>query len=120
MCFNLQHVDLIGGVHETVAALLLEEWKNDMNGEIDSINQILPNAPAGECRPFATLGEKAEAIRTWISSVLRKYTHYKSEHRRCVNEAAATLKLTLPHDIMLKNILPFVELPSDTSEGEVS
>ena len=113
------HVDLVGGVHETIAGLLMEEWKHDMSREIDAINQILPNAPAGECIGLhAPLGEKAEAIRTWIRSVLHKYTHYKSEHRHYVNEAAAALKLTLPHDIVLKNILPFVELPSDTSEGE--
>ena len=120
-CKNLERVDLVGGVHETVAALLLEEWRNDMNEEIDAINQILPNTPAGgwdwvnnEIDP----GEKAQAIRTWIRKVLRKYIYYKAEHRRYVNEAAATLELALPHDIVFKNILPFVELPSDTSEGE--
>ena len=48
-CKKLVHVDLVGGVHETVAALQMDEWKHDMNREIDSINQILPNAPAGEC-----------------------------------------------------------------------
>ena len=102
-CDELHHVDLVGGVYETVAALLKEEWKNDVSKEIDAINNILPRD-----------GEKARAIRAWITSVHRKYTHYKAEHRRYVNEAAATLKLTLPHDIVLKNILPFVELPSDT------
>ena len=120
-CKNLKRVDLVGGVHETVAGLLWEEWRNDMNEEIDAINQILPNTPAGgwdwvnnEIDP----GEKAQAIRTWIKKVLRKYIYYKAEHRRYVNEAAATLELALPHDIVFKNILPFVELPSDTSEGE--
>ena len=47
-CENLKQVDLVEGVvHETVAALQLEEWRNDMNEEIDSINQILPTTPAG-------------------------------------------------------------------------
>ena len=47
-CHNLRQVDLVeGGVHETIAALQLEEWRNDMNEEIDSINQILPNTSAG-------------------------------------------------------------------------
>ena len=116
-CDKLHHVDLVGGVYETVAALLSEEWKSDMKEEIDAINHILPNAAAGG---ILKGGEKSQAIRTWIKSVLRKYIYYKAEHRRYVNEAAATLKLTLPHDIVLKNILPFVAvaLPSDTFEGE--
>ena len=68
-CVNLEHVDPVGGIHETVAALQLEEWRNDMDDEIDSINQILPNAPAGT---DSYMGEKAMVIRTWIRSVLRK------------------------------------------------
>ena len=113
-CDRLHLVDLVGGVHETVAALLMEEWKHEMNEEIENVSQILPLAPGGNAQ--WDFGEKAQAIRKWIRSVLRKYTHYKAEHRRYVNEAAATLKLTLPHDILFENILPFVELPSDTSE----
>ena len=33
-CNKLESVDLVGGVHENVAALLLEEWKNEMNEEV--------------------------------------------------------------------------------------
>ena len=119
-CEKFNHVDLVGGVHETVAALLMDEWKNVLNKEIYEINRILPNTPAGYYNEEEELilGEKARAIRAWIKSVLRKYIHYKSEHRRYVEEAAATLKLTLPHEILFENILPFVELPSDTFEGE--
>eukprot|EP00985_Skeletonema_marinoi_P002561 scaffold1057_cov203-Skeletonema_marinoi.AAC.9 len=48
-CANLKHADLVEGeVHETIAALLLEEWRNDMNEEINSINHILPDTPAGD------------------------------------------------------------------------
>uniref|UniRef100_A0A7S2E6T2 Leucine-rich repeat domain-containing protein n=1 Tax=Ditylum brightwellii TaxID=49249 RepID=A0A7S2E6T2_9STRA len=47
-CDNLKHVDQVEGeLHETIAALQLEEWRNDMNEEIDSINQILPTVSAG-------------------------------------------------------------------------
>ena len=114
-CENLYHVDLVGGVHETIATLLLEEWKNDMNEEIDSINQILPNTHAGTSRD---VGGKAQAIRMWIGSVLRKIIHYKAEHYRYLNEAAAILQPTLPNDIVLKNVLPFVELPAYSFDGE--
>ena len=33
-CDNLKHVDLVGGVHETIVALPMEDWRNDMNAEI--------------------------------------------------------------------------------------
>ena len=115
-CHKLHHVDLVGEVHETVAALLKEEWKNDMSKRTHAINRILPNTPSGG-NAKGDYGEKAQAIRKWIRKFLRKYNYYTAEHRRHVNEAAATLKLTLPHDILFENILPFVELPSDTSEG---
>ena len=106
-CENLKHVDLVEGeLHETVAALQLEEWRNDMNEEIVSINQILP----------ARL-EAARAIRTWIRSVLRKVIHYKAEHQRLLNEQVATaLEHSLPLDIVMNNVLPFLELPSYTFE----
>ena len=42
-CEKLNHVNLVGGLHNTFAALLLDGWRNDMNEEIDAINQVLPN-----------------------------------------------------------------------------
>ena len=39
-----------------------------------------------------------------IRLVLHKCNHYKSEHRRCLNEAAATLQRALPKDIVLKRV----------------
>ena len=114
-CVKLNHIDLIGGVHETVAALLMDQWKNDMNEEIDAICQILRNTRAGD---FREVGGKALAIRGWITPVLRKYDKYKSKHCRYLNVAAAALQQALPNDILMKNILPFVELPSDAFDGE--
>eukprot|EP00985_Skeletonema_marinoi_P023371 scaffold15546_cov66-Skeletonema_marinoi.AAC.1 len=114
-CGNLEHVDLVGGIHETVAALQLEEWRNDMNKEINSINQILPTARAGST--LGDVGEKAIVIRTWIRSVLRKLIGYKAQHRRLLDEAATTLEfVSLPKDIVVENVLPFLELPSYTFE----
>ena len=115
-CENLHQVDLIeGNLHETIAALQFEEWRNDMNGEIDSINLILPFAEAGfwdydydEGDP----GEKAQAIRRWIRSVLDKIIHYQGEHRLLLNKAATTLQVALPNEIVMNDILPFLELPS--------
>eukprot|EP00985_Skeletonema_marinoi_P029537 scaffold28122_cov126-Skeletonema_marinoi.AAC.4 len=117
-CDNLKHVDLVEGeLHETVADLQLEEWRNDMNEEIDSINQILPTAYAGSGWEDDD-GGKARAIRIWIRSVLRKIIHYKVEHQRLLDEAATSLQLALPQDIVMNNVLPFLELPSYSFEVE--
>ena len=124
-CDKLNYVELIEGeLHETVAALHLEEWRNDMNEEVDSINRILPNANAGYLdydgaglREVSYGSEKARAVRRWIRSVLRKIIHYQEVHQRIL-EAAATLKLLLPQDIVTNNVFRFIELPSHTFEVE--
>ncbi|KAK1734287.1 leucine-rich repeat domain-containing protein [Skeletonema marinoi] len=114
---NLLHVDLVEGeLHESIDALLWEEWKNDMNEEINSINQILPTTPAGAGDAVVDMGGKALAIRMWIRSVLRKIIQYKAQHFSVLEEAAARLKLALPQDIVIKNVIPFLELPSFTFE----
>ena len=119
-CDNLRQVDLIGGeLHETVTAFHLEEWRNDMNREIDSINHLLPNAAAGGFGygfDATDPGEKAQTIRRWIRSVLRKIIDYQEEHRRLLEQdVATTLQLVLSNsDIVMNNVLPFLELPSYT------
>jgi len=117
-CENLVQVDLVEGeVHETIAALQLEEWRNDMNEEIDSINRILPTVDAGFSEEDDDVGGKVEAIRTWIRSVLGKIIHYKAEHQRLLDEQVTTvLELALSQDIVMNNVLTFLELPSYTFE----
>ena len=118
-CACLMHVDLVEGeLHETIAALQLEEWRNDMNEEIDSINRILPSARAGGDidREELDPGEKAQTIRTWISSVLGKIIRYQAEHQLLLNEASSTIHLALPQDIVMNNVLPFLKLPTHAFE----
>ena len=110
-CVELRHIDLVGGVHETSAALLMEEWKNDMNEEIDTISQLLTRTYSGNDKKR---GGKAKAIRRWIRTVLDKIIRYTEEHRRCVNEAGAILQPSFQYDILFKNVLPFLNLPGDT------
>ena len=116
-CYNLKQVDLVERVelNDIIAALHLEDWRNDMNEEIDSLNRILPDAAAGYyCYISADNGEKAQRIRTWIISVIRKINHYQVQHQHVLNEATSTLQLVLPRDIAMNNVLSFLALPSYT------
>ena len=95
------------------------DWKNDMYDEIDAINHILPNKPAGRTGSRddeGEIGENAFAVRTWIRSILYKIIDYKTEHSLILNEAATTLQLALPNEIVNKNVLAFLELSSYTFE----
>ena len=87
-CPNLTTVDLVGGIHKTVASLHLDTWRKVMNWEIQRINHII--LPGGTAHH-----EKADAVRQWMQSVSRKIDHYKAEHRALVKEAAALLELAL-------------------------
>ena len=85
-CYNLSQVDLVGGIHKTISSLLLESWRNEMNDVINEINYVLPNT---------TTHEKTRAIRHWIERVIRRITHYKSEHCRLLKEFTTLLELAL-------------------------
>jgi hypothetical protein len=85
-CKNLTTVDLVGRIHNTVASLHLESWRNEMNEEIQRINQILP---------CTVHHEKSSKIVEWIQSVISKIDHYKVEHRALVKEAMVLLELAL-------------------------
>jgi len=85
-CTNLKTVDLVGGIHRTVASLHLEGWRNEMKDEIYRINQDLPNIRA--------LDKTAE-IQQWMESVIRRITYYKDEHIAILKEATTLLELAL-------------------------
>ena len=120
-CGKLNQVDLVDGelLHETIAALYLEEWRNEMNNEIDAINRILPSVDDGgwDGDDDPDYG-KAATIGGWIIVVLRKINHYKTEHQRMLGEAGSSLQHVLPHDIVMNNVVPFLELPPHTFEVE--
>ncbi len=115
-CGNLNRVNLVeGGLHEIIAALQLEDWRNKMYEEIHSINKILPNVDVRTAYYNNGVGGKAMVIRAWIGSVLRQLVHYKAEHRLLLGESFAHI-FHLPRDIVMKNVLPFLELPSNAFE----
>eukprot|EP00985_Skeletonema_marinoi_P013809 scaffold6903_cov119-Skeletonema_marinoi.AAC.1 len=87
-CPDLTTVELVGGIHNTVASLHLERWRNEMKDEINRINQVLPNT---NTRPVS----KSRLIQEWIRSVIRQFDHYKAEHIRLLKEATTLLELAL-------------------------
>eukprot|EP00985_Skeletonema_marinoi_P022458 scaffold14356_cov194-Skeletonema_marinoi.AAC.3 len=85
-CEHLVTVDLVGGIHKTIASFHMEKWRTEVEEEIHRINQVLPYTPADD---------KAEAIRQWMDAVLDKMDHYKGEHYRYVKEGITLLELAL-------------------------
>ena len=85
-CNNLTTVDLVGGIHKTVSSLHLESWRNEMNGEIQKINQILPGTAHDE---------KTDEIAQWIRTVIIRIYIYKAEHRELLKKATTLLELAL-------------------------
>ena len=85
-CPDLTTVDIVGGIHNTVALLHLENWRNGMKGEINRINQVLPDTFAGE---------NTAVTQEWIRSAIRRLDHYKVEHRSFLKEATTLLELAL-------------------------
>ncbi len=81
-CSFLTTVDLVGGIHKTVASLHLQSWRNEMNEEIQRINQILPNTVENE---------KTNVVRDWIESVINRIEHYKTKHRALLKEDTTLL-----------------------------
>ena len=105
-CGDLKQIDLVEReeLQETVASFLLEDWRTDMNEEIDSIVPDLQNADEGRnlryhpstgFTPDSQIGEKAMVVRRWMSSVISKLNHYKAEHQRLLNESATVLDLAI-------------------------
>jgi hypothetical protein len=86
-CNDLSRVDALDGrIHKTISSLHLDSWRNEMEEEIDRINLTLPNIRAND---------KTQPIRQWITTVLSKMEHYKSEHKILVKEAMTLLELAL-------------------------
>ena len=87
-CDNLTVVDLVGaeGIHKTISSLLLENWRDEMNVEIDRINRELPSTDSVE---------KTNTIRLWIRSVIDTMDRYKAEHNRLLKDHMTQLELAV-------------------------
>ena len=84
-CTKLVTIDLVGGIHQTVASLHMESWRSEVNNEINSINQTLPTISRG----------KTEVIQQWMRSVINRLNHYMAEHHNILMEATTLLELAL-------------------------
>jgi hypothetical protein len=86
-CDDLVSVGILDeGIHKPISSLHMERWRNEMKAEIDRINQTLPNT---------YWREKTQEIQQWITRVLNRIAHYKSEHQTLVKEAMVLLTLAL-------------------------
>jgi hypothetical protein len=85
-CSNLTTVTIVGGIHKTIASLHMESWRNETREEINRINEVLSNTPSGG---------KTAVIRQWITSVMGRIEHYKTEHKALLKEATTLLELAL-------------------------
>jgi hypothetical protein len=83
-CPNLTTLNLVGGIHTTVASLHMESWRNGMREEINRINRSLSSTNAWR---------KTAEIQQWITSVIGRIEHYKTEHKALLKEAASLLEL---------------------------
>ena len=138
-CFNLTTVDLVGaeGMYNTISSLLLENWRNEMNEEISRINQELPDTHAYEKTDTIRLWirsvinkmehYKAEHNRQlkehmtqlelaiWKAKLDEKEdnsTMKVQAHRAKVDVGSARneKRITSGADIIIKNVLPFLQL----------
>lgn len=85
-CVDLHKVDLVGGIHNTIASLHMESWEDEMKEVIDQINLVLPDTYHLR---------KTEELQSFIQGVHRRLEYYKSEHRRILREASTLLELAL-------------------------
>jgi hypothetical protein len=87
-CSRLVRIDLIGGIHDFVSSLHLEEWRNTMKAEINRINEDLPLINVGEV-------DKTRVIQEWMQSVIDSAEHYKGEHYALLKEGMTILELAV-------------------------
>ena len=101
-CPNLSHVDIVGETHKTISSLLLQSWRNEMNGEIDRINRDLPHYVEG----------KTAIVRRGMDRVIQRIDHYKSEQYALLKKAMTLLELAL-----WKNELEKTAKDDDEADG---
>ena len=132
-CKQLIRLDLVGGIHKTATSLHMESWRTEMLAEIDRINQVLPNTRADEkAEEIRQLMESAidrmdhykaahcmyvkEGITLLELALWKAKLGEKEDHseegtpRRTVKAARRNKRITCGADMVIKNVLPFLQL----------
>ena len=136
-CENLSRVDLVGGTHETISSLHLESWRDEMKEEIHRINQTLPGTQSTEKgvainQWIRSVLSKMEHYKTehrllvkeastllelalWKANLDETESGVPSQEgvrstRRQVKRARKERCITSGAGIIIKNVLPFLEL----------
>ena len=129
-------------IHKTIPYLSLQLWRNEMNQEINRINQILPNTheKAGAIREWwiQSVLRKIEQLQNWAPQLIEgghnnTWTsslgggNLEAEGNLVEQEGARTTRgqrkrarrknrqerrVTCGADIIINNVLPFLELPN--------
>ena len=135
-CEQLTTVDLAGGIQKTVASLHMESWRTETNTIINRINQVLPNTPANEktdeikrwmdlvidkmdhyksehCR-YVKEGITILELALWKAKLGEKEEYAaegKSKKAKVDSESARKEgRITCGADMVIKNVLPFLQL----------
>ncbi len=81
--------------------------------QIDSFFfRLTPSTYHRTCYDYGEVGEEAHEIQEWMREVLHKIFNY-----HYLTETTEALQLALPRDIVINNVLPFLELPYEVEEG---
>ena len=135
-CPTLNMVDIVGGIHKTTSSLHLESWRDEMKEEIDQINQTLPETPRRKANAInqwirsvlrnmehyksehKVLVKEAMTLlelALWKANLDKNATGVPSQEgvrvaRRQVKRARKERCITSGAGIIIKNVLPFLEL----------
>ena len=135
-CEELSTVDIVGGIHETLVSFHMESWRTEMLPEINRINQVLPDT--GEREKTDAIRQwmgrvmdkmdhyKAEHYRyvkegitllelaLWKAKLGEKEDCYAAEGKpkEAVDAEVSRgeRRITCGADIVVKNVLPFLQL----------
>ena len=135
-CDQLTTVDLVGGIHKTATSLHMESWRSEMIAEIYRINEVLPvtqtSGKSGVMKHWmdAVLDKmdhyKAEHYRyikeainllelaLWKAKLDEKEDTFaegrKKKAKVDADSARRERRVTCGADIVIKNVLPFLQL----------
>eukprot|EP00984_Skeletonema_dohrnii_P003028 scaffold1017_cov95-Skeletonema_dohrnii-CCMP3373.AAC.2 len=135
-CDQLVKLDLAGGIHTTVASLHMESWRSEMEEEISRINQVLPDADRGD--KTGVIRQWMDAVLDKMDHYKNEHHKYVKEATTLlelalwkakldekedssaegrakkakidVESARKEKRVTCGADIVIKNVLPFLQL----------